>query len=365
MKNTIDINKFITPISELSENINNLLQSDFFDNLSIYKKHQIDQRLSTVKFEKIENVYLGKHLHNASPNNKFNYVNLEEDFLINPPKNIPNNSIFLLLNNDIGKFLPQYIEYYNSFPNAFFIIWDWDSQHWLNMSMNLAIYSDFYIPCSSENLSILSQFTPNILGPIFACSFQWKKKFLVDNLNLMLDERSNEPLGKHNLYEKYPRRNRVIFTLNKKFSNVCFSNNEFLKMTNLDNLIEWSTYKSHWIVPVLSGVPIRVYNALITGGIPILPSYYKIMPEIQLLTDTPVYYDIHDVINPVPITELAIRKFESLSESELIGKILSSIELHHLDTRCTQIFNSILNEVEQLRTNDKNHYTGYLSFNKK
>ena len=362
MQNSLDVNNFINSISELSGSINSILQSDFFDKLSFYKKEQLNKRLSTVKFDKIENIYLGKHLHNANPSNNINCIKLNDDFLLAPPKDIPNNTVFLLLNNDVAKNLPQYIEFYNNSPNAFFIIWDWDSQHWLNMSMNLAIYSDFYIPASSENLSVLSQFTPNILGPIFCCSFQWTKKFLIDNIDLMLNERSNEPLGKHNLYDKYPRRNRVIFTLNKEFSKVCFSNNEFLEMTSFENLVEWSSYKCHWIVPVLSGVPIRVYNALITGGIPILPSIYKIMPEIQLLKDTPVYYDIDDIINPMHISKFAIDKFEALSESEIIGKILSSIELHHLDTRCAQIINYINLEITRLKNNDKNYNFGYLSF---
>jgi hypothetical protein len=196
MTNNINHYEFIQKISSLTGQINDLLQDEFFDNWALTKRNHLIQRLSQTNFARTENVFLGHHLNTARPlDNSVNFINLDENFLLDPPRNLPKNSIFILLNNDIAKHLQFYIDYYNSNPNTIFIVWDWDSQHWIQMSSILAMYSDFYISASSENASILSQFSPNIVGPVFACVHQWTKKFILENT--LGDEEY-----KHNLISK-------------------------------------------------------------------------------------------------------------------------------------------------------------------
>ena len=364
MTNNINHHEFIQKISSLTGQINDLLQDEFFDNWALTKRNHLLQRLSQINFGKTENVFLGHHLHTARPlDNSVNFINLDENFLLNPPLNLPKNSIFILLNNDIAKHLQLYIDYYNSNPHAIFIVWDWDSQHWIQMSSILAMYSDFYISASSENASILSQFSPNIIGPVFACVHQWTKRFILDNLDILLKERLNTPLGMHVYYEKYIRRNRAIATVNKVFQTVSFTNNDFKNKSELDNLTEWSSYKSHWIMPVMSGVPIRVYNALISGGIPILPKMYQNLPEVGILGSTPLYYDTNDLIDPKLINDLAITNFNNAGESGLISRVCHAINNHHIDGRCQQIINAIESTINKIKTNDRTYQSGYIGIN--
>jgi hypothetical protein len=357
----INHHEFIKKISSLTGQIDDLMQDEFFDNWALIKRNHLLQRLSHIKFEKTQNVFLGYHLHAARTlDSSINFVNLDENFLTDPPRNLPSNSIFILLNNDIAKQLQLYIDFYNGNPNAIFIVWDWDSQHWMQMSSVLAMYSDFYISASSENASILSQFSPNIVGPVFACVHQWTKKFILDNLDVLVKERYDIPLGMHVFYEKYVKRNRAIATVNKVFSSVSFANNDFKNKSEMENFDEWASYKSHWIIPVMSGVPIRVYNALISGGIPILPKAYQNLPEVGVMGSTPLYYETHDLIDPKFINDMAVATFNKAGESGLISRVCNAINHHHLDGRCQQIISAVEAAIDRVKTNDRTYQSGYL-----
>jgi hypothetical protein len=348
-------------ISTLMKEINDTLQDPYFDSLAIEKKIKLNQKIDTYNFNTIETVYLGFHLNKAiSLTSSINYIHLSEDFLLNPPSLTLDNSIFILLNNDVAKYLPQYLNFYNNNPKALIIIWDWDSQHWLNMSSILAVHSDFYIPASSDNLSILSQFSPNVIGPIFACAHQWSKKFILNNLDMLLVERTSLPLGMHVFYENYPRRNRVIATLNSSISSVGFSNNDFKNRSDLQNFQEWAGYKSHWIVPVLSGVPIRVYNGIITGGIPIVPSFYKNLPENSLIYKSVIYYDTTDVINSTNVLKLAHERFNDEGENGILTRVCDALNNHHVDFRCLQIIKEINIRVENIKSGNQSNNFGYI-----
>jgi len=361
MDNASDAQEIISKLSTLTKEVHDTLQGSFFDSLAYTKKIKIEQKLGKGCFGNISKIFLGEHLKNARPlNSNREYINLATDFLKSPPVSIPKGSVFFLTNNDIGQHLPQYIDFYNNTHEALFVIWDWDSQHWIHMSSRLAISSDFYISAGSENTFLLSHFNPNMIGPVFVGAHQWTRRFITEHIELFLEERLNVPLGPHAFYDSYARRNRAIVTVSKTYPTVCFRNNDYKLKSDLDNLKEWAQYKSHWIAPVLAGVPIRVFNALITGGIPILPSFYKNLPEISILGNSPLYYETSDLIEPTMINEAAVAKFDFGGESGLIQRISNAIENHHIDTHCERIFLSIEDSINRIINNDKSYECGYL-----
>lgn len=351
----------INTLAALTKDLGDVLQDPFFESWNIQRRTAMMRKLALRQTSAVETVYLGFHLQHSRPTHGGrNFVHLGEDFLDNPPASLPPNSVFLLLNNDIGKRLPQYIDYYNRHPEALFIIWDWDSQHWIYMSSALALNSDVYVPASSENVHMLSQFNPYTVGPVFAAAHQWSRRFLLEHVELFMAERSGEPLGMHVFYENYPRRNRAIATLAQSFKTVGFGTNEFKNRSDLDNLREWAGHKTHWIVPVLAGVPIRIYNALVTGGIPILPSFYKNLPEIAILGESPSYYQVADLLQPEVINAEAVARFDAGGESGLIARIAQGVERHHIDARCEQLLLAVEDVLDRVLRGNHGHGLGYL-----
>jgi hypothetical protein len=276
------------------------------------------------------------------------YDILEEDFLSYPIDTLPRRCIYILLNNDIGNLLEKYKQLYKSRPCSLFIIWDWDSQHWVEMSCNLAVYCDFYIPVSSENTYTISHFNPFILGPIFVGVNQWSRQFISENFGSLLLDRLNEPSDPHVFYEAYPRRNRAIATLNQKFSGVSFSDNSYKLTSDIENLNAWSRHKAHWIVPVLSGMPIRVFNCLCTGGIPIVPSFYKVMYESTDLPQDVFYYDVLDLIEPNKLQQIANNYFDRHGTAGLIQRIGNFQFKYHIDIRCESILKLVHSKIFEL-----------------
>jgi hypothetical protein len=361
MENTNNPQDIITRLAQLSKETHELLQDPYFDNLAISKKIRLEQKLAERGVQETGRVYLGRHLEHARPlDGSCEYVHLPENFLLDPPKDVPKNSIFILLNNDVAPYINQYLAYYNSTPNALFVIWDWDSQHWIYMSSLLAMNSDFYISGTSENAFLLSHLSPHVLGPVFVAAHQWPRKFILEHIDLFLKDRIDTPLGMHVFYQQYPKRNRAIATVSKTYATVGFTNNDYKLRTEEENFREWAQHKTHWIMPVLSGVPIRVYNALITGGIPILPSFYKNLPEIEVLGEHPMYYEVADLVEPKMINEAAVARFDAAGESGLIQRICEAVEKHHIDTRCDAIIKAVDDAARKIANRDRSHTTGYL-----
>jgi hypothetical protein len=352
--------ELIDKLAGLAQQVNTLLQDSFFDNWALRKQIQMERKLASMRFERAEHVFLGSHLATARPIAARHYHHLPADFLDSPPQQIPPNSVFLLLNNDIAPRLAQYLAYVQAHPEALFVAWDWDSQHWIQMSAILAMNSDFYVPGTSENVSLLAQFSPHILGPVFVGVHQWTRRFLAEQMPLLLEPRLDTPLGQHARYPQYPRRNRAIATVSPTYPTVGFADNTYKQRSELDNLAEWARHKTHWIMPVMAGVPIRVFNALAAGGIPILPSFYRNLPEIAVLGDTPLYYEVGDLIEARRINEAAVARFDAAGESGLLARVADAMQHHHVDLRCEQILGALERAVDRNRRHDRSHDEGYL-----
>jgi hypothetical protein len=259
----------------------------------------------------------------------------------------------------VGADYAAYIDYYSTNPQAFFVIWDWDAQHWVEMSARLSMNCDAYISGNSENAFLLSHFNPINLGPIFIGAHQWSREFIINNFDILLQDRSDEPLGVHGFYSKYARRNRAVKTFGTTYPSVNFGSNEYKDRGELANLAEWAKHKVHFIAPVMGGVPIRVYNALITGGIPLVPSFYKSFPEVEILGDIPLFYEVKDLISPESLVNAAIEKFNEGGKSGLVDRVVRSLDAHHIDCRCELIFQQVENLWEMTsigKSYESSHY---------
>jgi hypothetical protein len=355
--NPIDL---ITKLSDLHNEIHEVLQDTFFDTFAMSKRAGFNRKVASGLFNHIKYVHLGEHLIKSQPLTAGQeFIPLPVNFLLEPNLEFEPGSILLITNNDIGGNLSGYIDFYNRSPHVLVIIWDWDTQHWIQMSAMLGMHCDFYIPAGSENSFLLTHFNPCFIGPIFAGVHQWSRRFIAENFGCLLETRKNEPFGPHAFYGKYQRRNRAIATVTKAFPSINFSNNEYRNKSDIENLREWGSYKTHWIVPILGGVPIRVYNALAVGGIPIVPSFYRNMPEVALLGDIPLYYDVSDLIDPYAINQQAIEKFDSAGESGVVERVSFGLENLHIDHRCEQILTAAQKFISRTIDGNYDYKDGY------
>lgn len=248
-------------------------------------------------------------------------------------------AIVIVNNTEAGLNADGYLRLYNRCSNTAFVVWDWDNHHWMSVSTLLATHGDLYVPTHRDNLFALSRYNVAITEPVPALSVQWSRDFLRRNAEFIQSRlRSDAPLGLHVMYGAFVYRNRVLTTLSQKIPSIGFSSQQFHARSDLDRLEEWCGYKSHWIVPVLNDIPTRIFDALITGGIPIVPESLRFLEPIRSIgREHILFYGPSDIVAPEAIVAKAKTMFEQGGRESVLARHRYALEHLHGDQSIRQI----------------------------
>ncbi len=261
----------------------------------------------------------------------------------NAKKSMLKDCIVIINNNDAGtpEARSSYADFFGECTATFFIAWDWDNHHWLDLSTFLAAHADVYAPAHHENLYLLSRFNWLTAGPVYCSSVQWPRQFLVDHLpEILAAERSDAPLGMHIPYAPFSFRIQMITTLNQHYPSIGFSSHSFHARTFEDRLKEWYSHKTHWIAPVLNDVPIRIFDALVTGGIPIVPASLRFLPPVKNIPREHIaFYSPNDIVNPKALVDYANNLFDQGGRDGMAARHRLALDQHHGDASVRQMLN--------------------------
>ncbi len=249
------------------------------------------------------------------------------------------DTIYILNNNDIARAdVRKYAKMFAKQPRACVCIWDFDNHHQIDSSLNFAVLSDYYVPCHPHNNATYQQVCTAMGSPVSAGVVQWSRAELIAHRDRLIDvARDPAPLGRHILYPQFPERNAILEKLNTSFQHVGPSARTYHNRTELDRLEEWTAHMSHWIVPTREDLPIRVFDALITGGLPILPAALKELPALAPLQEHLFYYEPADVDAPHAIAEAAADQFLSQGQAGVIARHELAMATSHVDVRVQDI----------------------------
>jgi len=333
-----EISKYLAAQSHIGQN--EVLQE------LLYHKNIRNRSLTNLKNSFSGKIYITDHIFHAvrhkPPGADIEFFNMQT-----APDKIE-NSIVILGNNNVmvgDNNVEKYYALYQNSPSSIFVIWDFDNHHWISLSSVLASSCDLYIPTHLDNLDTLARFNNIMAGPIGAGTIQWPKEFLQEHLDIIKTaERSNEPLGTHIEYQQFPTRQRILQTLNKNLNKVKLVDGSYHDRPMLDRFTEWCSHKSHWVVPVLNDVPIRVFDSLITGGIPIIPRSLKYHKDIINLSDDILFYDYADIQNPHEITKKANNLFDERGIQGVLDRHYKVLYNYHVDNRVESILKAVYDE---------------------
>ena len=336
------------PARQVAEHVK-FAQSETFFHLAAAK----DARISTLKahFSKnvVRRVYLSANLGGFEcAIDGTEVATLEKNFFQEPDavrrvakKAQLEGCIVIVNNNDAGTIESRtaYAEFFGECTSTCFIAWDWDNHHWLELSPFLAAHSDIYAPAHHENLYLLSRYNWLIAGPVYCSSVQWARSFLTAHLSKMLDaKRSDAPLGMHIPYAQFSFRIQVISTLSQYYPSIGFSNRSFHVRTPEERLKEWYSHKTHWIAPVLNDVPIRIFDALVTGGIPIVPNSLRLLPPVNAIPRQHItFYSPSDIVNPQTLVERSNKFFDEGGCDGIMARHRLALQHYHGDTSVRQM----------------------------
>ena len=343
------ISDFVTKFveSDLLENLNNttniLESSDFF--ILYYEKCKIkrDKIKLLNKINNFKNIFIISNcsLYDSIEkriNNK-DIINISDKELLNSNFDF-NNSLIILTNNNLAQIGPvNFANFIKQYENTIVAIHDNDNHHWHHLSNISAMIADVYIPAHLSSSVVQSRINPNMDIAIPCGSIQWSRELLFNNIQIIMSlERVKDPLGMHNYYEKFKYRNSIISTLSQKTSTINLNLDNFHARSPIDRFNEWVSHSCHWIIPVYNDLPIRFFDALITGGIPIIPSTLtQQMDYFRIPEDFYITHDGIDIIDPTDIILKANHLFETKGVSGILERFIFCFENFHINSITNQI----------------------------
>ncbi len=334
---------------QLSDGVKRHAQQDQFFHLALLKNNRSKVLSQYFAHNPVRKIFIGADLHGfAYQHPSLEVVQLDKDYFTeNDParrqakRDELEGAIVVLNNNDVGRGggAPNYGDFYTRCDKTIFAVWDWDNHHWLDNSAFAAVHADLYVPAHHENLYLLTRYNWCTAGPVYCATIQWPRTFLADQAaHIATAERSNEPLGMHVGYPAFNFRNRVVSTLSQKYPSIGFSTHSFHARTLQDRFDEWVAHKAHWIIPVLNDVPIRIFDALISGGIPIVPESLRYLPPINQIDRAHIlFYTPEDIVAPERIVQQAIRMFDEGGIDGIMTRHRYALAHHHGSGRVDSI----------------------------
>ena len=260
-----------------------------------------------------------------------------------------NSCIVIFTNNNLAKITPNKLSaLVSACTQTLFIIHDFDNHHWHEMSIKCALLSDVYAPAHLADLSIIGRITPTIQLGVPCGTIQWTKQFLLERIDQLLTiQRHQAPLGKHSFYSKFNYRNTVLATINKHYPSVGFIEKEFHGRSADERWLEWANYPLHWIAPVFNDLPLRFFDSLVTGGIPLIPMTLK--PYVDFLKIPPEYYLCYgpkDIIDVENFITAGLKVFNKLGKEGQLARFNFALQYFHVDAIIAKLFTSCFSQFE-------------------
>jgi len=238
------------------------------------------------------------------------------------------DTLVILTNNILARIHPQrFAAIAAKTPYTLYAIHDYDNHHWHEMSLQCGLLADAYFPAHLGDFGLLGRVAANIIPGVPCGSIQWTKPFLEKKLETLFDQpRQPGPLGMHNFYSKFTHRNQVIQTLSQRFPKVGFSTDrDFHALTEEEKWQEWTQYDYHLVVPVNNDLPIRFFDALISGGVPLIPENLRVQTDfLNIPRDWYVTYGADFLLSP----GLEFPNTSTFRSQSLTAK---TVELFHID----------------------------------
>lgn len=231
----------------------------------------------------------------------------------------------LILNNNSLRLVGQKDRFLSeALPSTIVVIHDWDCHHWFEQSLSCALNADIYLQAHQWTSPLLPRIMPHPIHSLAIGFIQWSEEFIESRIrNLETSKRSDSPFGKYFFYPHAVLRNRIVATFSQHYGTVGWADAEYHSRSEGEKWEEWSGFKIHIVCPVACDLPIRFFDALISGGIPCVPiELARQVEDLGLPENFYRIYTSHDLVNLKNFVDNASDFFDAAGQ---IGMIERSI----------------------------------------
>lgn len=231
------------------------------------------------------------------------------------------------------------------------VAWTWDNHHHEFENVRSCCMADIVIPAHDFCADKL-YFPFYILGKsVPLCTGQWARDNAEEYLSSTLNKtRSNALSGGYIMWDGSAR-NRQLRKLRENVPDNELElieeteRGKYFQMNAKERFNSWSSYKVSLQIPYAGDLSLRVFDALITGQIPIVPRdchdlNHVIPPSVQKLL--PIIR-VEDISTPsiIEAWKEGIKEFDRMGIAGILERHNFAREHHHITSRVEQIIGSV------------------------
>jgi hypothetical protein len=326
-----------------------IFDPEYLNHLSLIKRQRKENFSRLIKDDKIK-IYISNFFHAIeSSDANLSQFNLETFSLTESMPDVVNGPpcIVIVNNNEVALTIgyDKWRSIFSNSKNAIFVVWDHDNHHWLSCSTFCALFSDFYIPAHVENIANLSAVNTQMTSIVHCGVSQFLKSDLIELLASDLSQPRKPITGMHRYYPQFRHRNNIVRRLAAHYPGaIGFTDgNHYFHKEYKKNLRFWSGFQSSFVAPVQGDLPIRIFDSISSGSIPIIPhtiswqmEYHKIPCEMYHV------YSNADLASPLKIVNSALDQYLQQGANGVYARIKFGIERLHVSTSLSNIINIVL-----------------------
>lgn len=190
------------------------------------------------------------------------------------------SQIAIFSSNVIFHDRPRVEQFMAEAPDCLIVIWLVDNHHIYNQNQVLCELADVVIPAQYASLDYLYSTSAIVTSPSPCPCVQWTPEVAREAfLKYRQRERSNALYGGFRKYFPMPRNSFIQEIIDKVPHNVVrllshedqSEDGSYFKLEPEQQIADWMGYKASIIVCVKNDIPMRLFDALLTGQIPIVP----------------------------------------------------------------------------------------------
>jgi hypothetical protein len=231
-------------------------------------------------------------------------------------------------------------------------VWLWDNHHAFADSIKTAALFDLVVPIHENRVNYLKTVNGLVTSAIPAACYQWSipeaERFFYESLK---HERSDSLYGGFGDYEGSSRNNLIRACIAEIPGNKLFlvrpgSPSPYFSLGGMDaHFRDWASHKVSLSVSINTDIPIRIFDALVTGQIPLVASNINafdhfISPEKQKSLPVPRFH--RAAVDEVARTyRKALKLFDAGGQRGMIERHQYAIKNHMMCHRLLRWFETL------------------------
>lgn len=234
-------------------------------------------------------------------------------------------------------------------------VWLWDSHHLHEICSLLSYIFELAVPAHEIATNFLKAVSPNVLGCVPAGVFQWTAEEARAYFRIHAGgARSDALYGGFIAYHGYERdrfieRCRAEIPDNALYlraGNVPVEKDDYRRLSPEGQFAAWMSYKTSLVATIKTDIPVRLFDALLAGQIPLVPTdlegFDQLVP-IRLQHELPILrYNRHSVDSVVAAHRQAVAAFDAEGIVGAVRRHGYAVDGHMMVDRIDDILGKIL-----------------------